>query len=355
MKNIFKIIFSSLLLALVVSCEDDDRIMLNETSAATLAVDNNTVILDNTTPLVDALKFNYTLPVYNPSVVPSYFIEFSVKGNNFAKTEVLSAPSDVKSVSITHKALNDLLLNLGAKPGEATSIDVRFKSMFNGQTSYYSNVLNLTITPFVSLKNLYLVGGATESGWENNAHNVPLFRDPVNVNKFYYTGYFAADGFKMLEKLGEWHPQWGLTAGNITVSNLDGTNEPGAFTVPTAGYYTFVIDINAKTYSLNPYNVTSTPYATVGIIGSSTPGGWDNDEDMTASALNPHIWRIENISLTPGEAKFRANNNWDVNWGGDTPFSGTASVGGSNIPVNEAGKYDVFFNDLDGKYVFIKR
>lgn len=355
MKNIFKIIFSSLLLALVVSCEDDDKIILNESSSATLAVDKNTVALDNTTPLAEALKFTYTFPSFNPAVVPSYSVEFGIKGTNFAKTEIVIAPGDASSVSITHKALNDLLLNLGAKPGEATNVEARFKTAFSGQTNYYSNVLNLTITPFVSLKNLYLVGAATESGWENNANNLPLFRDPVNVNKFYYTGYFAADGFKLLEKLGEWHPQWGLTAGNVTVSNLDGTNEPGAFTVPAAGYYTFTIDINAKTYSLTPYTVSSAPYPTVGILGSSAPTGWDADQDMTASALNPHIWRLTNVALTAGEAKFRANNSWDVNWGGDTPFSGTATIGGGNIPVNEAGNYDVFFNDLDGRYLFIKK
>ncbi|WP_082377027.1 SusF/SusE family outer membrane protein [Chryseobacterium indologenes] len=355
MKNIFKIIFSSLLLAIVVSCEDDDKITLNETSAATLAVDKNTVVLDNTTPLAEALKFTYTFPSYNPAVVPSYFVELGIKGNNFAKTEVLVAPSDAASVSITHKALNDLLLSLGAKPGEATSVEARFKTAFSEQTNYYSNVLNLTITPFVSMKNLYLVGGATESGWENNANNLPVFRDPANVNKFYYTGYFKADGFKLLEQLGAWHPQWGLTAGNVMVSNLDGSNEPGAFTAPSAGYYTFTIDINAKTYSLTPYTVSSAPYPTIGIIGSSTSGGWDADQDMTASALNPHIWKVTNIPLTAGEAKFRANNSWDVNWGGSTPFSGIASAGGGNIPVNESGNYDVFFNDLDGRYLFIKK
>jgi hypothetical protein len=50
-----------------------------------------------------------------------------------------------------------------------------------------------------------------------------FFRDPVNVNKFYFTGYFSVGAFKVLEKLGEWHPQWGLNGTVVAASNPDGS------------------------------------------------------------------------------------------------------------------------------------
>lgn len=356
MKNIFKIIFSSLLFVLVVSCvREDDKEVLKESSEGSISADKNSVVLNNATPEAESIKFSYTLPTFSPAVVPSYAIEFALKDANFSIKEQIVVSKDTLSAALSHKQLNDLLLNIGAKPGELANVEVRLKTSFNNQTNYYSDILNLEVTPFVSFKNLYLVGDATEAGWNNNNNNQPLFRDPVNVNKFYFTGYFSSGGFKLLEKLGEWHPQWGVNGTVVAASNPDGSNEPGAFNIPTAGYYTFQIDIVAKTFSLTPYTGSLTAYATIGIIGSSTSDGWNSDQDLSSSALNPHLWRVNNIALTMGEAKFRANNDWGTNWGSDTPLSGVAGLGGANIPVNEAANYDVFFNDLDGRYLFIKK
>lgn len=356
MKNFYNIIFSSLLLMLLVSCaREDDKEMLNENSAGTLSADKSAVVLDNNTPVDEAIKFSYTLPTFSPAVVPSYSIEFGLKDDKFITKAEFPVSKDMLSAAITHKELNDLLLTIDAKPGELTHVEARFKTSFNNQTNYYSDVINLEITPFVSFKNLYLVGDATEADWNNNNNNQPLFRDPVNVNKFYFTGYFTSGGFKLLEKLGEWHPQWGVNGNVVAVSNPDGSNEPASFSVATAGYYTFQIDIKAKTFSLTPYTGSLTAYPTIGIIGSATADGWNSDQDLSSSTLNPHVWRVNNIPLIIGESKFRANNDWGTNWGGNTPLSGVSTINGANIPVNEAANYDVFFNDLDGRYLFIKK
>ncbi len=52
-------------------------------------------------------------------------------------------------------------------------------------------------------------------------------------------------------------------------------------------------------------------YQTVGIIGSATSTGWENSTPMKLSSSDdPHQWTLT-LRLTEGEAKFRANNNWD--------------------------------------------
>ncbi|GEN76719.1 SusF/SusE family outer membrane protein [Chryseobacterium hagamense] len=357
MKNTLKIIWSSMLFMLMFSCTgEDDQVVMNEAVKGTLSADNSVLVLNNSTPAAEAVKFTYSPPVFDQAVaIPQYFIEIDLKGHNFSKSQQVSAPKSDKTLAITHKVLNDFLIASGAKAGEATDVEVRLKSSFSSNTNYYSNVVTMKVTPFVSLKNLYLVGNATEADWNNNNNNKALFRDPDNVNKFYFRGYFSAGAFKLLEKLGVWHPQWGLNGSLVAASNEDGSNEPGSFNITTAGYYTFQIDINAKTYSLTPSSASGAVYPTIGIIGSSTPDGWNSDQDMTASAANPHLWKISNVALTVGEAKFRANNDWGTNWGNTTPFSGIGQLGGGNIPINEAGNYDVYFNDLDGRYIFIKK
>ncbi len=214
-------------------------------------------------------------------------------------------------------------------------------------------MVTFKVTPYVAFINLYLVGDATAAGWDTNNNNQALFRDPNNINKFYFTGKFGTSMFKLVEVLGQWQPQWGVKAG--VVANSDG-GDPDPFSVSTGGYYSFVVDISAKTYTFVPYTgSTSTTYSTIGLIGSATPNGWVGDTFMTQSSFDPHLWVKKGVVLTAGEMKFRADPNWVVNWGASTEVSGQATQGGPNIPVSEAGTYNVYFNDLDGRYLLIKQ
>ena len=106
-------------------------------------------------------------------------------------------------------------------------------------------------------------------------------------------------------------------AGNIVIKE-----EPG--------YYQIDVDLAAKKYTL------TTPITTIGIIGDATADGWDSDQDMTYNQTE-RCWEIKDVTLKDGSMKFRANDAWDINWGG-TPDNLTQ--GGGNITV-EAGTYDI--------------
>ncbi|WP_037320801.1 SusF/SusE family outer membrane protein [Salegentibacter sp. Hel_I_6] len=202
---------------------------------------------------------------------------------------------------------------------------------------------------------LYLVGDATEAGWNPANNNTPLFRDGENENIYYFQGRFAGgaeiEGFKFLQTT-EWQPQWGLSNGELTNSDILG-EDPNAFPVDDDAYYSLMVNVDEMTYTWEAIDESAADVQTnIGIIGDSTPNGWDADTDMTQSEFNPHIWYIQGIELTDGEAKFRADDAWDLDWGGTTPVSGETTVAGPNIPVI-AGTYDVWFNTLDGRYTFI--
>lgn len=89
---------------------------------------------------------------------------------------------------------------------------------------------------------------------------------------------------------------------------------------------------------------------TVGLIGSGTPNGWDSDIDMTRSTTDTAIWTLD-VALVKGEVKFRANNDWAINWGAVNFPKGTGTQGGPNIPVF-AGQYHIIFNSVTGEYDF---
>ncbi|MFD0975821.1 SusF/SusE family outer membrane protein [Salinimicrobium gaetbulicola] len=203
---------------------------------------------------------------------------------------------------------------------------------------------------------LYMVGDASLDVWNPNNNNTPLFRDAADENIFYYTGYFKAGSFKFITTLGSWAPMYGVNPdaeGTLIARPTEADPDPSTIDVADAGYYSLLVNLNDLTYTFEPYDASSAAtYTTIGLIGDSTPDAWDADQDMTQLSNDSHIWYISEVELTDGEAKFRAENGWDINWGADTPLSGEATSGGPNIPVT-AGIYNVWFNDLTGRYVFI--
>ena len=102
-----------------------------------------------------------------------------------------------------------------------------------------------------------------------------------------------------------------------------------------AGYYKVDVDLSTKSYVL-------TPITTIGVIGDATADGWNSDQDMTyvpynAETKEPGYWEIKGITLSAGSIKFRANDGWDINWGGTTD---ALTQNGDNINV-DAGTYDI--------------
>jgi hypothetical protein len=100
----------------------------------------------------------------------------------------------------------------------------------------------------------------------------------------------------------------------------------------------------------------SLPIATLGIIGTATPAGWNQPEAIDMQRLGPNDWVLD-FALADGEVKFLANHEWTMNWGArqvsleDAFPSGTAWFNGLNIPV-KAGHYRVRFNTRTGRYSF---
>lgn len=86
----------------------------------------------------------------------------------------------------------------------------------------------------------------------------------------------------------------------------------------------------------------------VGMLGDFN--GWGND--VMLSTTDGSNFTLSGYTFTvSGGVKFRENMSWSVNWGGTSFPSGTASLGGANIPV-PAGTYNIAFNRDTGAYSF---
>ena len=308
------------------------------------------ILLSGAAP--DDVITTFTWLDYNTyGVNVTYLLEVSKKdANNFS---TLGSVMNAKSFEATNKVLNDAVLKAGLEADVKGEVDVRVTATSKstgGTIEKVSNIVTFKVTPYVAFKNMFLVGNATAANWNNNNNNQAIFRDASNANKFHFIGKFGAGEFKFLEILGNWQPQWGLKAG--LVANSDG-GDPGTFVTSAAGYYSFTMDILAKTYTLTPYTGTMTDYSTIGMIGDFN--GWGGDLALEQSTYDSHQWSLKDITITTtGKFKFRADGAWTVNWGAGTELSGQGTQNGADIPLT-AGTYDIYFNDIDGRYQFIKK
>ncbi|WP_299521178.1 SusE domain-containing protein [Winogradskyella sp.] len=304
-----------------------------------------------------------------------YVIESALAGTDFATIVVIGTGTDISSLELTHSALNAVALGLGLPADTAGDVDIRIRATTTNDNGTLleriSETTTISITPYaVSFPNLYLVGNATTPDWNNNNNNTAVFRNQDVPNNYIYTGYFNTGEFKLLEVLGQWQPQWGTNDGTTLAVNPGGGSDPGAFSVATAGYYTYdftVVD-EGGSFTVTPYDASGDPtYSTMGLIGDATPNGWDgsNDTNFTQDANNPHLWYINNVTLTNGgQFLIRANDVWPGEpnaavwrYTGSSETYGQSNLdngGGDNFPFTlPTGSYNVWFNDLDGRYVII--
>ena len=90
---------------------------------------------------------------------------------------------------------------------------------------------------------------------------------------------------------------------------------------------------------------------TISLTGAQF-NNWEDDVDLTSTT--GIIYTAANVSLIPGEIKFRENHSWGNSWGANSFPVGIGNLNVQvNIVVNVAGTYNVVFNKLTGVYAFI--
>jgi hypothetical protein len=360
MKNI-KNISVSLAFALVLlifnSCDDNaDLFEITSATAPVLSELSITSIeLDPVNTSNPIITLDWKNADYGQQASINYVIQFASDAD-FTTPVVASSINGNNTITFSVNELNASAGSAGLAPFKWNTLYARIIASIGTQSSNenISNVIQFDVKPYFNypFKDYYLVGDATAPGWNPNNNNPPLYRDSSNSKKYFYTGYFANGAVKVLETLGLWQPQWGTNDGTSLEVN-DGTgSDPGAFSLPSgAGYYAFEMDFGADTFSFTSVDASAaTEYTTMSVQGSATASG------STATAINQlahdkHIWYAKSIHLTPGDLQFITNSS--SVWAGTTSFSGEATENGGNIPVVVEDDYDVWFNDLTGRYILI--
>ena len=168
------------------------------------------------------------------------------------------------------------------------------------------------ISPF-----LYVPGG--HQGWKPETAPYLYSTDMTHYDGYIY---MDADNTFKLTSQKDWD---GTNYGYASDTELSTDGGAGNLSVTETGFYRIEANLSTLTYKFS-----KTEW---GIIGDATQGGWDNSTPMTLNAETGE-WSIT-TELAAGNYKFRANNKWDINLGGDLNH---LTYGGDNI-TTEAGTY----------------
>ncbi len=287
-----------------------------------------------------AERFVWSQADFGGAVEITYNVQIDNAGNEFANAESLGSIIGATQLGVSVETLNNTVLALGATPFTAAAYEVRVQAMVSDMV-LNSEVITITVSPYTTeAPKMYVVGSFLSAGgygddWTpENAVQISA----AGFGETSFEGYvYFQNGdsqYKFLPTNTGWDGNYG-DAGDSDGSYTMNLATPGVNAgLPDnmGGYYRVTLDSELLTYEL-----TATEW---GIIGSATPTGWDSDTDMTYD-VDAKVWTIT-LDLIGGEfIKFRANDIWDINLGGDNDDDGFMNYGGPDIQVEADGNYTV--------------
>jgi hypothetical protein len=318
--------------AFVTSCKKDE-------TKATVVPGGDMTLTNSGSPAVtfnwDAAKFNYDAAVV-------YTVQISKGGTNFSATTTTELTmGSLLTKAFTVGEFNSKVIDV-VPFGSAQQVQVRIKASVGSNIDpIYSNVITMTVTAYRDIVNyefpqaLRIAGNF--QGWSPGTAPKIVDKAASGTTGTNYDGYInlanASPEFKMV-KGNDWPAgDFGGSPGILTNGGSNLTVSGGA------GVYR----ITANTVNMT-WTATKVSWA---ITGNATPLGWPagpggtpgQDHDLTFNPADG-TWSIT-INLTAGELKFRANDDWGINFGDDAPRDNKPDYGGANIPITSAGNYTI--------------
>lgn len=325
---------------LVSSCKKDETMLVaNQGAKPVLTASSNDITLLQANQTQDAVTFSWSKQLWGVNTANiNYSLQFALDAatiNWAAGIEISNGELITKKFTVGD--FNKELLKF-LDPDATADIWVRVKSEIpNSAGITYSAPLKLKVKTyrdiiFYTFPDAMNVAGNYQ-GWDPGS--APQI---VNKKNGGYSGYEGYINFSNPS------PEFKIVRGNNWGAGDHGSGGPGLLTAnggPNltlaggAGVYRIRVNAARTNWSNDKIN-------TWGIVGDATPGGWGGSTAMTFDAATTS-WNIT-ANLTAGEMKFRANNDWAINFGDNAPANFEPDYDGANIKITSAGNYTIRLN-----------
>ncbi|MBZ9653053.1 SusE domain-containing protein [Psychroflexus montanilacus] len=338
-KNILKLMMVFFAIFAFNACSDDDEIEFTaQTPPDQISFTNDFLseyLLSSQIAQNNAERFTWESPDFGVPTPITYQLEGSI---DFEFTEPVGlAETSNQQASVSVGQLLNLAEAAGLDNDEETEnpdsgdLFFRVRALIGSENAEnspetISEITTLTVTliaaggeePVIPL--MSVPGEHQDNQYDPPSAPLVAASDVGNVD---YEGFMYLEGnFKFVEPDADGVFSYDNT--DYGMGEEEGTLEvSGPDIVAEAGYYLVRANTDALTY-----NLTETNW---GIIGAATPNGWDESTPMTYNAETKKF-EIE-ITLTADAFKFRANDSWDINLGGDP---NNLNFGGDDL-INENG------------------
>ncbi len=322
MKNINQI-FSLVLLLAAFSCtqeEFDPVIKYGDGPVLSSTPNGGSYLLTEEEAGNTLFTYNWTVADYGFPAAITYTLQLDKTGNNFSKPTEIVTTSDL-TYNLTVGKLNSILTMLQYPSGVKVSLEVRVKSSVSANAdTLLSGVSTFEVIPYsTKLPPIYLLGDATDPGWDNaNALPAPY----MSPGLYGITAHLKASKYiKFIQTLKQWAPQWGTNSsgtssgGTLVYRPNENVTDPPAIPSPSVeGDYRVEADITNLTYVIYP--VPDVVY----LVGGATTIGWTPTSGLafTKDAVGKYSL-VTSLSTGNGGIKIMANNSgaWAPQWGTD--------------------------------------
>ena len=294
------------------SCEDDKEPVMELQNAASFnALSQNSIVLTNDNKDAAFPVISWTKADYGVSAVVNYEVTLT---NTTTNKSVVMAETGSDQLAFTNGEMNALMAKTGACPGQTYDFTVSLVSKsYDAFADASGNTLSFKATTFdpnvadITWKYAYVAVGYPN--WDYTTAYV--IGDPDGDGVF--------DGYANFDDAASYAV---LDGADVTKVLAQGQS------VDSKGFYQITVNANGDVRQTEPLSWE--------IIGDATSGGWSEATKMEYDA-DTRKWTLI-TPLLAKEMKFRANGNWDYNYGVEADGN-ILVAGGSNIKIEKDHAY----------------
>ena len=291
---------------------------------------------------LEKVTFAWSAADYGVATQVNYSLEAATAAAP-AKVVTITSGLTTTSAELTYDVLNQILFNdLELADGVAEDVVFKVGAKVGEYEKIYSNAITVSCKVTAAEKvypKLTVAGSYAYNNWTPGKGQFVFDFEGTDVQ---YSGVIdfgedvSALNFKFVgEAWG--NNEFSVPSGEAQAAEAaelplvaGGGDNIAAYT--THRFYSLTLDKSA------PKVIKNFSFNSLGVIGDATSTGWDADTDMQFNTEKQRFY--VDVTLADGTIKFRANDAWDVNWGG---ADGVLVANGDNIPVS-AGDYRIYVN-----------